>query len=162
MPAFYLDTSALVKRYLTEQGSEVVDSLFQPESQSDLLTTFYLTILEIHSAITRLAKGGQLRQRMADRILSKFRQDVDDRILVLPINNQIGRLALLVVRDYKLRAADALHLATTLNYRSYYSEVTNVFVASDGELLEAAKLANLAILDPTDSAAGEQLAALRA
>ncbi|MBF8266320.1 MAG: hypothetical protein HW384_2184 [Dehalococcoidia bacterium] len=28
MPVFYLDTSALVKRYVQEKGSEVLDELF--------------------------------------------------------------------------------------------------------------------------------------
>ena len=161
MPAFYLDTSGLIKRYLTEQGSEVIDSLVQPPTRNDVAITSFLAVLEVNASITRLAKGGQLRQRVADRILTKFREDTDRALLILPLNNAIGQLAVSVVLDYKLRSADALHLATAFNYRSYYPEASVVFVTSDRELLEAASLSGLAVLNPGDSNASRQLANLR-
>jgi hypothetical protein len=43
MPLFYLDTSALVKRYRTEQGTEVVEQLLTNFSPEDRFFTSFLS-----------------------------------------------------------------------------------------------------------------------
>ena len=62
MPIYYLDTSAVMKRYIPEIGSDVVEELFEELTNSEVLTTSYLTVLaRIHRFIqvdgVRTAEG---------------------------------------------------------------------------------------------------------
>ena len=67
MHGYYLDTSAIVKRYLQEQGTEVMDRLLDGTAPDNRFYTSWLSILELTSAILRLANGGQLT--LADVVL---------------------------------------------------------------------------------------------
>ena len=55
MAVFYLDTSVLVKRYRTEQGSEVVEELLANPSPDERFFTCFLSIIELTSGVLRLA-----------------------------------------------------------------------------------------------------------
>jgi len=72
MPVYYFDTSAILKRYRNELGTDVVDRLFDsPQGDSQFYISFR-TILELTSSILRLVKGGQLSQSVADDMLARF------------------------------------------------------------------------------------------
>ncbi len=63
MPIFYLDTSALLKRYKTEAGTSVIDRLFKLlEKPHNKAAISFLTVLEVIAAGRRLLKGGVLRR----------------------------------------------------------------------------------------------------
>jgi len=84
MPVFYLDTSALVKRYRTELGTEVVEELLGNPRPQDRFFVSFLSIIELTSGVLRLARGGQLREDIAQEILARFRHDVRDLLRVWP------------------------------------------------------------------------------
>jgi hypothetical protein len=52
MTTYYLDTSALSKRYVEETGSNWVRTLVLPEAEHTLLTA-RITMVEIYSALAR-------------------------------------------------------------------------------------------------------------
>ena len=62
MTIFYLDTSALVKRYKTEEGSDIIDNLYDNLLRGHSMATSFLTVLEFVSAIRRLLKGNRISQ----------------------------------------------------------------------------------------------------
>ena len=68
MPLFYLDTSALVKRYRTEQGTQVVEQLLANFSPEDRFFTSFLSIIELTSAILRVARGGSVKHGLTNRL----------------------------------------------------------------------------------------------
>ena len=96
MAVFYLDTSALVKRYRTEQGTEVVEELLANPSPDDRFFIGFLSIIEMTSGVLRLARGGQLRGDTADGILARFRLDVRELFRVWPLNEQVAADAVTV------------------------------------------------------------------
>ena len=51
MHSYFIDTSALFKRYVEEQGSEVVDSIFSESAEKHIST---ISILELLSNLQRL------------------------------------------------------------------------------------------------------------
>jgi predicted nucleic acid-binding protein len=55
MAVFYLDTSAALKRYKTEKGTDVVNELYQGPRAEHPLCTSHLTALEVESAAVRRA-----------------------------------------------------------------------------------------------------------
>lgn len=63
MTVFYLDTSALVKRYKTEEGSEAIDHLYEELPMGSHLATSFLSVLEFVSAIRRLLTANSILQR---------------------------------------------------------------------------------------------------
>ena len=57
MTVFYLDTSAIVKRYRTEKGTEFIDRLFKEiETSEHRLATSFLSVLEFVSALGDLSR----------------------------------------------------------------------------------------------------------
>ena len=158
MPVFYLDTSALVKRYRSEPGTEVVEQLLKDPRPED---RFFLSILELTSGILRLAKAGRLRDATATRILAQFRSDVREFYKVWPLSEEVAVSAVAMVEQHKLRSADALHLAAAQTIADLAPAGLTVMVTSDRELLTAAEAVRLGVLDPQASGAAEKVKELR-
>jgi predicted nucleic acid-binding protein len=67
VPAYFFDTSALVKRYAVEQGSDWVQSVAVDRGSDIYIAS--VTTVEVTSAVARKLRGGHLSQVDADRIL---------------------------------------------------------------------------------------------
>lgn len=157
MPVFYLDTSAIVKSYHSERGSKVIDEMLGNSAPQDQLHTSSLTLLEGISAIERLADLGQLDKALARSALARFRRDIYERFHLWPISNEIIGKAASIVGQYKLRSADAIHLATALSISLLVPATQTVMVSSDRRLVRSARAAGLPVLDPADSDALAEL-----
>lgn len=160
MPVFYLDTSALVKRYRTERGTEVVEQLLANPSPEDRFFISFLSIIELTSGITRLLRGGQLREDSANEILAAFRRDIRELFRVWPLDDEVAIAAVGVAEEFGLRSADAIHLATAQRIAPLTPDAP-VMVSSDRELLNAAAAAGLIALDPQVPGSAERLKQLR-
>ncbi len=160
MPVYYLDTSALLKRYRTEDGSIIVNELLGAKHVDDVYVTSYFTALEVEAVAARAVKGRVLSRDAHRALLSRFAQDLGDTILVQPISNSVIADSIDLTRRYALRAADAIQLATASRVK-LAATLQNVFVASDKELLDCAKREGFSLLDPQHPEALEHLRRLR-
>ena len=151
MPVFYVDTSALVKRYRLEQGTDVIDSLFNNPLPEDRFYTSFLSVLEVTSAVHRRLGLGQLDGALAHEILARLRRDLQDYFRLWPLNNDVVAAAVSVIEQYKLRSMDAIHLATALAIASLAPGLSIVMVSSDHEIIRAADAVGLGVLNPADS-----------
>ena len=160
MPIYYLDTSAVMKRYMPELGSEVVEELFDGPTESESLTTSYLTVLEANSAATRLLGGNVISRRDHRRILGQLSRDMRDRgVTVIPVRNELVEEAVTTIRAYSLRALDALHFTSAELAGRNSSDGQNLYmVSADREILEACQAHGILTLDPQ---AGDALSRLR-
>lgn len=77
MPAYFFDTSALVKRYVHEIGSTWVEAVTDP-ANGNAIYILCVTEVEVTSAITRRQRGGTLSATDAATALAQFRQDLAD------------------------------------------------------------------------------------
>ena len=161
MAHFYLDTSAVVKRYRTEPGTEVLSELLAQRSPNDSFVVSYLLVLELTSGFLRLVKGGQIPQVTADAIISTFRQDAQNLFRIWPLDESILDSAISVVQNHRLRSADAIHLATALTISSVDPNLPLVVVTSDAELAEAGQAAGLEMLTPDHPEATDRLSQMR-
>ncbi|MDQ3634782.1 MAG: type II toxin-antitoxin system VapC family toxin [Acidobacteriota bacterium] len=59
MSVYFGDSSALVKRYVTETGSAWLTATIDPKIGSRIYIA-HITVVEVVSAITRREKGGHL------------------------------------------------------------------------------------------------------
>lgn len=160
MPIYYLDTSAVMKRYIPEIGSEVVEELFDGLTESESLTTSYLTVLEANSVATRLLGGNVISRRDYQRILGQFARDMrSPGVTVIPVRNELVEEAVATVRAYSLRALDALHFTSATLVSRNSSDSQNLYmVSADREILGACHAYGISTLDPQ---AGDALSRLR-
>lgn len=161
MTVFYLDTSAIVKRYRGEKGADVMHHLFDDPPPEDRFYTSFLSVLELTSSIVRLARSSQLSQETAGEILARFRLDTQKNFRLLPLDDEVGTKAVSIVEDHGLRSADAIHMATAALIFAGVSGIKPALVSSDRELLQAAKSGGMETLDPTEAGSIEALGALR-
>ena len=114
MSYFYLDASALVKRYAHEMGTERVKSLTNP-SYGNVILASRLTLAEVAAALAakQRAPGGLSRQAR-DRAVNLFLGHCRSEYRLIEIDEFTSDLAVRLTQDYRLRGYDAMHLATAL------------------------------------------------
>jgi len=71
---YYLDASALVKRYVDEVGSDWLRTTIAP-AQPSLLFTSRMTVVEVISAFARRAREGSLSSEELATARNAFRGD---------------------------------------------------------------------------------------
>lgn len=146
MALFFLETSALVKLYVQEPGTDRLLPLItdQPENRFAVLA---IAPVEVRSAIRRREQAGDIGAVDVIAILDSLRAHLETRFLKQVVNDAVIDTALEVIDRYALRAYDALQLAGCLLLSSLGVEVC-MFVCSDHKLLEAAYAEQLRVFDP--------------
>ncbi|MBI2916566.1 MAG: type II toxin-antitoxin system VapC family toxin [Chloroflexi bacterium] len=134
----YLDTSALVKLYILEQGSPVVaESLAVAEG----VGTSLLTYVETRSALARKNREGGFSPHQYEEALLDFEADWEG-FLALAIGPDLVRAAGRLAERHGLHGADAVHLASAAQLRDGAREPVT-FLCADRRLTEAAQAEGL-------------------
>lgn len=110
MAVYFVDSSALVKRYISETGSTWVLSLFDPALNNDILIAA-ITGVEIVAAITRRARSGSISAANAMVACNQFRSDLQSEYQVVEITERIINSAMALAETQGLRGYDAVQLA---------------------------------------------------
>lgn len=152
MAVYFVDSSALVKRYITETGSTWILNLFDPALNNDVLIAA-ITSVEIVAAITRRARGGSISATDATATCNQFRSDLNSEYQVVEVTESIINSAMTLAEAHGLRGYDALQLAAgceinTLCIANSLPPVT--FVSADNELNTAAASEGLIIENPNN------------
>ena len=150
MKCYYLDASAMVKRYVNEQGSEWMRATMDSEEET-LLFTSRMTIVEVISAFSRRVREGTLTLQDFVSARDMFRSDCLDDYQVMPPSLAIVDQTCALLERYPLRAYDATRLATAIGAQEFltrkeYSPVT--FLSADDDLNDAAKAEDLTVDNP--------------
>jgi predicted nucleic acid-binding protein len=135
----YIDTSALVKRYVAEVGSAWVRWMVARPVQH-VMYTAALTEVEGHSALQRLVREGRLDTAQAYRLTQRVLQHFTRRYQLIRITRLVVAEAGRLVEGYSLRAYDAVQLACTLTvWRSmpWRGMPSPLFVTADTTLARA-------------------------
>jgi len=152
MITYYLDASAVAKRYLREPGSKWIIDLMSA-SVVNRFTSIELVTVEVICALTRAHRehriGADARDRLIALALAESRTDVG----LLAVSQQILDLASQLAIRHPLRAYDAIHLATVLDWMHELTQAglpTPIFISADGNLLSAARSEGLVAENPND------------
>ena len=136
----YLDTSALLKLYIQETGSEEVVKLLTSVDSSG---TNLLTYVEMASAIARAVRMELVFANEAQRTWKDFLADWE-LLVRLDISVQITKRAATLAWEHGLRGYDAMHLASALSWQEAID--TPVTLATyDRELWAAALKAGMEV-----------------
>jgi len=142
VPLFYVDTSALVKRYHVEQGSDQVDRLFADPDAG--LVTANIAVTELTSALDRKCQDGALTREGLIQILAVAAQDLLAEFWLLELDRAHIRRSQSLILQHHLRTLDALHLAVILSIKDLHP----VLVSADARLLQAADREGIILLNP--------------
>src|SRR5207249_1014048 len=133
-PMNYLDTSALIKRFVAEKGSLLVQALVTREGP---VATAKVAYAETYAGLTRKHREGHLSAGQYTRVWRHFESDWQAYIRV-DLQDEILLLARDLIRRHPLKGFDAIHLASALSLkRALGEEIT--FAAADERLLRAAR-----------------------
>ena len=128
----YLDTSALVKCYMTERNSEEVLDL---AGRADVVASSLISRTEVAAAVARAVRLGVLSSERGQNAHRDFLRDWAD-VSRIPLTEALVARADTLAWNYALRAYDAIQLASALTWQqSVGSPVT--LATFDRELWEA-------------------------
>lgn len=139
----YLDTSALIKRFVAEKGSPLVQTLVKRKGP---IATAKIAYAEVYAGLTRKLREGHLSEAQYALACRQFEADWQAYIRV-DLHDDILFLARDLIRRHPLRGYDAVHLASALSLKVALDEEMT-FVAADECLLRAAKAEQFGILNP--------------
>ena len=146
---FYLDSSALVKRYAVETGTGWVRSLCE---QSDhIIAVALIGMVEVTAAVAGKLRSGRLDQATADVILDSLKADAVDQYSLLDVDQYAVNEAMELALRRRLRGYDAVHLASALRLNRTLVAVQSpplTLVAADDDLLDAARAEGLRTENP--------------
>lgn len=129
----YCDTSALIKRYVEEEGTEYVDSLWDDAS---IVVTSVVAYAEIITAFSKKLTEGVLSVKEYNNIVLKFKEDYEQLILV-PVSMDLNKLIEELIKRHPIRWGEAIHLASALIFVTSESPKP-VFACFDSILNQAA------------------------
>ena len=144
MAAYFLDSSALVKRYVQEVGTSWVRGLARRGAANQIILA-RITAVEVTSAIARRRQGGSLTSARASLFLSRFRRHLAGRYVLLDMTPSLLAEAMNLANIHELRAYDAVQPASALRVNRL-SGGAIVLVSSDQELNKAAAAEGLTVV----------------
>ena len=128
-----LDSSAFAKRFVNEEGSDVVEAMC---AQADALGLCVICLPEIVSALNRRLRQRLLTPTQYRGAKQRLLDDVRDADIV-QLTPSVLATAIQVLEASPVRAMDALHIACALEWGA------DVFASADARQLAAARQAGL-------------------
>jgi predicted nucleic acid-binding protein len=134
----YLDTSAMVKRYVKEPGSAEVAAAWK---NAAAIATSAVAHAELLAAFYRKMREESISPAIMDRLLSAFLKDWKSFIIVA-VNEELNSSLRPLVLRHPLRGFDAIHLASALILHKAAVGALR-FACFDDRLLAAARAERL-------------------
>lgn len=141
----YADTSALVKLFVAEEGSDATRDLFRRVS---LLGTSVLARAELGAALARAVRRGFIREGEGAEARRRL-QAVWPTWVRIAVDERLVARAEGLAWEHGLRGSDALHLAAALLWQERIGHPV-VLATFDDELGEAARRAGMEVWPETE------------
>lgn len=146
MSVFFADSSALVKRYITEIGSAWVRGWALPV-HGNIVVISEIAAVELVSAFARRRREGSLTAAAFDLLRNNFLLHTEREYLTVRLERDVLRRAGDVAARHPLRTLDAIQLACALDSVQTLG-LTPTFVSADRNLLIAAATEGFPTGDP--------------
>ena len=151
MATYFLDSSAIAKRYVAEVGTAWTSSLTDAGSRN-VCWLAAVTRVEVVAALYRRHRMGHIGAVDTQRASAAFLHESAVAFRVLTTDSAVLDAALKLSGAHPIRAYDAIQLASALRLRAEYESAglpPPVFVSSDQALNRAAAAEGLVVEDPT-------------
>ena len=156
MASYYFDTSAVIKLYVAEAGSEWIENIVNQRAGNDFvhaITFVKIGIVETAAALTRRQRMGDITLAERDQLYASFMQDVERRYLTMAASDDLLLLAAELTQQYLLRGYDAVHVAgaISLNQQLVAAHLPALtFVSADAMLCDVARARGLKAENPNE------------
>jgi predicted nucleic acid-binding protein len=141
----YLDTSAWLKLYIEEGGSELVK---QTVIESEQICTHLIAYTELRSALARAERENRIELSQKVTIIEAMEKDWLRLNIVRPVETLIRRAGLLC-DQFGLRGFDSIHLAAAEAINLQTIPQTTLFASFDRKLNKSAFALGMSILPLT-------------
>ena len=156
MSTYFFDASAVVKRYITETGSDWVMTQCRRAAGNTVILS-YASLAEAVTAFCRRARAQNISQRISelerDRHIKLFRQDATRQYSLVRVTKAVYMRAGDLSRIHKLRAYDAIQLVCALEASDRLvalGRTAPIFVSADTDLLSIAQAEGFDVENPND------------
>jgi predicted nucleic acid-binding protein len=143
MEVLFFDTSALVKRYYEEPGTERVDELIEDDR---VVAITSLAVIETISAFRRKYNRDDISESALDTLLAAFFEEALSDFVILPMDESIQEFSFSLILEDDLRTLDSLQLSAALSMTAEDADV--VFVSADSDLISVADRRGLDTINP--------------
>ena len=143
---YFCDTSAIIKLYHAEIGTDCMESIFGDNQCSIMISE--LTLVEFDSSVLKKVRTGDITGSAKNEAMKNFKKDCRDKFLVNPLDSRIIRSAKKLINKYgnklSIRTLDALQLGSCI-----VEEQEGLhFVCADVRLNKICKLEGVSAINP--------------
>lgn len=152
MAIYFFDSSALVKRYVTETGSKWILNIVRPSSNNSIYVA-RIAGVEVTSALARRRKGNRLSPTETAKAIKRFEKHFNRRYGKVNITSDLITSAMKLADKHSLRGYDAVQLTAALEVEAEIKSVGSsglIFVSADNDLNTAAQAEGLTIENPNN------------
>jgi predicted nucleic acid-binding protein len=143
---YFVDTSALAKRYLVETGTNWIRD-WTKASAGNVVIISEMTTIEMFSLLNRRVRENSISLQEMTRLQRAFLGHVSFEYLVVLSESPINILARNLVNKHPLRTLDAIQLASAIYARETLGE-SMTFVCADNQLLQFASVEGFSVDNP--------------
>ncbi len=129
----YLDTSALLKLYVQEEGREIVREAVEA---AEVAATSTIAYAEARAGLARRLREGDFTEEEHRRAVQRLDREWRGYER-LAVSNVVAYRAGELAERHALRGFDAVHLASAARLEERFEDLR--FLAFDGRLLDAAR-----------------------
>ena len=151
MNCYFLDSTAFIKLFVQEVGTESIIRLMEATEDNRKLISAG-TPLEVYAALKRRERAGGIAPEDGEAARNILRVEAA-RMVQQPLNPAVLEAARQVLDRHELRSSEALQMGAAVVAREMFQGMEIIFVSSDRRLLDVAKIERFEILNPAEEAA---------
>jgi uncharacterized protein len=149
---YYLDSSAIVKIYIDESGSEWMRRL-RFRSQRGEIVICELSGAEVFAALHRRFRSGDISQDSLRNACKSFQDDFEKFYVSLSVTKTVVDAGMRLIQKYPLRGYDSIQLARATSLLNRLQQLNGeflYFLSADKILNEAAQSEGLTVINPSE------------
>jgi predicted nucleic acid-binding protein len=146
---YFVDSSALIKAYVSESGTPMVKAALGSLGGDVCVSS--VVVIETASALARLRRTLRMRQKVYARVREKFLNDCKTQFYVVHPPQAVVGTTVGMIDQYRMRSpggSDLLHLATAEHVQRLLPGQTISFMCCDLALRSVAEERGFDVFDP--------------
>ncbi len=151
MNCYFLDSTAFMKLFVQESGTDIIIRLMETTEDNRKLISAG-TPLEVYAALKRRERMGSIAAEDSEAARQILRVEAA-RMVQQPLNPAVLEAARMALDRHELRSAEAIQLGAAVVAREMFQGMAIVFVSADPRLLEAARAERFETINPIEDAA---------
>ncbi len=139
----FFDTSAWIKYFLNENGTERIQRFIVEFSQyeENSVAASVITYAEMIATLRRACNGRRISEEEFENLLHEFKEQWEKTDIV-GVSSELTEHSGELANDYALKGCDAFQLASALETQA------DIFISCDNDLNDAAESCGLPVWNP--------------